>query len=449
MKKLFIESLKTAALHSAVTIFRFFGFLKRIGSLCAKPIQKVLFAFYRAILHPIILFVYSWYVRGSLSLQKRGVAMRHPLFSLVSRRHLHHSILVGIFLLAAAHTAYLKNANAQEFFIPHNTLSRLYFIDDEFSLVVEGKNQSTDSGYVDQIGDRPQVTPDGNDNQGASVTPDPGTIAAIPDALVKPVVPTLQNEPYKATAIQTYVVKGGDTIGGIARSFGIKVATLLFSNNLTDQSFIHEGEKLVILPVDGIQYRVRRGDTLAQIAHDYQSTVEKIMTSNQRANANDIAVGELLIIPGGVALRPVQQPRQNIIARIRNAIAPPPSTQSGAKGTFIWPTSASRITQYFSWHHTGVDIAGPTTNRIFAAGDGRVVFAGWANGYGNSIVIDHGNGLKTRYGHSRLLYVGVGDYVTQGQTIAMIGSTGHSTGPHLHFEVMKNNVRVNPFGYIR
>lgn len=453
MKKKFIDSLKTVLLHATAYLLRGIKFIFEKSSGAAQPAAKIALAFYNVALHPLILIGYSWYVKGVLSLQRRGVTVRHPLLSLVSRGHFHHALLVGIFLIVLGHTVYLKNVNAQEFFIPHNAISRLFFADDEFSITTEGAQQINEQAYIDQIGLRTQPTlQDALNQQEANPTPDPGTIAAIPDALVKPALPIIQKEPYKATAIQTYSVQSGDTLGGIARAFGIKIATLLESNNLTERSFIHEGQKLVILPVNGIQYRVRRGDTLAQIAQDYQSTVSKIMEANHRDSANDIAIGELLIIPDAVVRRiqiPQQPKQQNLIARIRNAIVPPSSRSRAARGLFIWPTSASRVTQYFSWRHTGVDIAGPTTNRIFAAGDGKVVFSGWASGYGYSIVVDHGGGIKTRYGHSRLLYVKSGDYVSQGQTIAMVGSTGRSTGPHLHFEVMKSNIRVNPFGYIK
>ncbi|MDP2630911.1 MAG: peptidoglycan DD-metalloendopeptidase family protein [Candidatus Uhrbacteria bacterium] len=453
MKKNFIDSLKTVFLHATAYLLKGIKFALEKSSVTAEPISRIMFTLYNAALHPLILIGYSWYMKGALSLQRRGITVRHPLLSLVSRGHFHHTLLVGIFLLVLGHTVYLKNVNAQEFFIPHNAISRLFFADDEFTITTEGAQQKSDQEYIDQIGIRTQPTlKDIGSQQEASPTPDSGTIAAIPDALIKPALPIIQKEPYKATAIQTYSVQAGDTLGGIARAFGIKIATLLESNNLTEKSLIHEGQKLVVLPINGIQYRVRRGDTLAQIAQDYQSTISKIMEANHRESANDIAIGELLIIPDAVVRRvqiPQQPKQQNLIARIRNAIVPQSSSSRAARGLFIWPTSASRVTQYFSWRHTGVDIAGPTTNRIFAAGDGKVIFSGWANGYGYSIVVDHGGGVKTRYGHSRLLYVKSGDYVSQGQTIAMVGSTGRSTGPHLHFEVMKNGIRVNPFGYIK
>ena len=114
-----------------------------------------------------------------------------------------------------------------------------------------------------------------------------------------------------------------------------------------------------------------------------------------------------------------------------------------------WPTVGARITQYFSWRHVGVDIANKTGTPLYAADAGVVEFAGWATGYGNSIVINHGGGKKTRYGHASKLFVKVGDEVEKGENIAAMGSTGWSTGPHLHFEVMINGAKYNPLNYIR
>jgi murein DD-endopeptidase MepM/ murein hydrolase activator NlpD len=114
------------------------------------------------------------------------------------------------------------------------------------------------------------------------------------------------------------------------------------------------------------------------------------------------------------------------------------------------PTNGHSITQYYGWKHTGVDIDGDYTSPLYAAEDGVVEVAGWqTNGYGLMVLIDHQNGFKTRYGHSSKLFVQAGDYVKRGQVIAMMGTTGRSTGTHLHFEVYVNGARVNPLAYIK
>ena len=116
----------------------------------------------------------------------------------------------------------------------------------------------------------------------------------------------------------------------------------------------------------------------------------------------------------------------------------------------FWPTIGKGITQYYGWRHTGVDIDGDYASPIYASADGVVEKAGWnSGGYGLMILIGHPSGIKTRYGHASKLFVKVGDSVTRGQVIAMVGTTGRSTGTHLHFEIYVNDARTNPLRYIR
>ena len=214
------------------------------------------------------------------------------------------------------------------------------------------------------------------------------------------------------------------------------------------------GQQLTILPTDGVTYKVKRGDTIGKIAHDFSTDVNKIIASNN-LEERGLRIGATIIVPGG-SPQPsaVAIAKPSIVSRIRDIILPsnvekPLVETLHGVANFIWPTQANRLTQYFSWRHTGVDIAGPVGLKIFAAADGIVSIAGWQNGYGNTILLSHGNGVQTRYGHASKLLVSPGDYVQQGQTIALVGSTGHSTGPHLHFEIVLNGKRVNPLGYIR
>ena len=114
-----------------------------------------------------------------------------------------------------------------------------------------------------------------------------------------------------------------------------------------------------------------------------------------------------------------------------------------------WPTVGHYITQYFSWRHYGVDIANKVGTPIYASDTGVVEYAGWGKGYGNQIVIDHGGGKKTRCGHLSKFYCKVGDEVDKGEAIGAMGSTGWSTGSHLHFEVIINGRKVNPLNYVK
>jgi murein DD-endopeptidase MepM/ murein hydrolase activator NlpD len=150
----------------------------------------------------------------------------------------------------------------------------------------------------------------------------------------------------------------------------------------------------------------------------------------------------------------LQAESAQLTARIQAAQARSSSSQSSrppSSAGFIWPTSGT-LTSGFGWRwgrmHEGIDIAAPTGTPISAAASGTVIHAGWMGGYGNLVVIDHGNGLATAYGHQSSIAVASGTYVSQGQTIGYVGSTGHSTGPHLHFEVRVNGSPVDPLGYL-
>lgn len=243
---------------------------------------------------------------------------------------------------------------------------------------------------------------------------------------------------------EEYIVAAGDTITSIAAKFNISPNTILWENKLGVYTIIRPGQKLIILPTTGISYKVKKGDTVDRIAKTYGISGNEIIQFNNLFDEKSLVPGEVLIVPGGrpyvapAPPRPVQQP--SVIA---------PSKPPVGAGMY-WPTAAQRITQYFSWRHTGVDIAGPKGTPIYAAGDGMVTLTEQRRtGYGWQIMIDHQNGLKTRYGHTSKILVSQGQRVKKGDMIALMGSTGLSTGPHLHFEIYAYGKRVNPLGYVK
>ncbi len=261
----------------------------------------------------------------------------------------------------------------------------------------------------------------------------------------------------KRQAITTYTVQAGDTISTIARNFNLNVNTILWSNDLTAFSIIRAGDKLTILPTDGFTYTVKRGDTIGKIAQNYGTSVDQIIANNNLGAAGGIQIGQQLIIPG-------TKPSANNVAKtiIKNSysclavikdIVDSVSEEKPivSSNKMVWPTAGRRITQYFSWKHTGVDIANKIGTPIYAADSGVVEIArgGYNGGYGNTILLNHGGGKKTRYGHASKLLVKAGQEVEKGQLIALMGSTGHSTGPHLHFEVLINSSRYNPLNYVK
>ncbi len=240
----------------------------------------------------------------------------------------------------------------------------------------------------------------------------------------------------------TYKAVKGDTLSTIADKFGISPDTIRWENDLTSDD-IAIGQELKIPPVSGIVHKVQEGETVQSIAKKYKTDAQKIVnfpfndfTDLETFSLN---VGQTLI--GRDAVQ-VQAP----------AIAfPAPSLISTAMGTgrLLWPTSGV-ITQYPIWYHMAFDIANPSLPGVMAADNGVVIYTGWDRyGYGNHIIIDHGGGLSTLYGHLTEYYVNVGDRVSRGQVIAKMGSTGRSTGPHLHFETRINGVPVNPAQYFK
>ncbi|MDP3724426.1 MAG: M23 family metallopeptidase [bacterium] len=249
--------------------------------------------------------------------------------------------------------------------------------------------------------------------------------------------------------IEPYIVQEGDTLFSVAEKFGIDVNTLRWANDLRND-FVIVGDALDILPVSGIAHTVLRGDTIYGIAKKYDVSAQAILDFPFNDVGDDLAlqIGTVLIVPGGVPPESRVTPRERLFVSRGSTVADG-SAQQGT-GSFRWPTSGE-ITQYFAWYHPGIDIADKETPGIAAADGGRVTVAGWidATGYGNRVEIDHGNGFRSRYAHLSRVYVSVGDFVQAGDIIGQMGSTGRSTGTHLHFEISQNGAAINPLSMLK
>lgn len=247
------------------------------------------------------------------------------------------------------------------------------------------------------------------------------------------------------TSVIEYTVQKGDSVLSIAQMFGLKSTSILWANGtLADNpDFLRVGQKLNILPVDGVYHTVAKGETLDAIAAKYKVRPEDILGygGNHLTSASDLQVGQKLIIPGGVM--PI------VPRRVTAYSGPIPEGAKKGTGRFGWPMSG-RISQSYSDRHRAIDIAAPIGTPIYAADSGFVVSAQWTTvGYGRMIVIDHGNGFRTLYAHLNAFYVEVGQSVAKGEKIGECGRTGNSTGPHLHFEIIQNGVRRNPLNYLQ
>jgi len=270
--------------------------------------------------------------------------------------------------------------------------------------------------------------------------------------------------------IQTYVVQKGDTIFGIAQKYGLQPETILWGNIsvLADNvDRLSPGQKLNILPVDGVYYEWHAGDGLNGVSDYFKVKPETIINfPGNHLDKNTIGdyahpsikEGTWLVVPGGT--RDQINWSAPYITRTDPAVAKVfgpgfcGKIMDGPVGTgvFVWPTVEKFLSgyDYNPPIHYGIDIAGHLGIAIYAADSGVVVYAGWNDwGYGNVIVIDHGKGWQTLYGHLNALNVTCGAAVTQGMVIGAMGSTGNSSGPHLHFELRQGSTRVNPWSYLQ
>ncbi|MBI3738451.1 MAG: peptidoglycan DD-metalloendopeptidase family protein [Chloroflexi bacterium] len=274
--------------------------------------------------------------------------------------------------------------------------------------------------------------------------------------------------------IEKYTVQAGDTVIGIADKYRLQPKTIFAANYYILQDnpeYLQPGQELNILPVDGVYREWQAGEGLNGVASYYGVKPEDIInyplnnldpnTIGDYAHPN-IKPGTWIIVPGG-----------NYQYHILGGINPgasrtnPPSAQVAGPGacaplpvgvgavgigTFVYPTP-KHVLSGFDYstrtNHLGIDLMGNLGDPVYAADGGVVVYAGWNNyGYGNMIMIDHGTGFQTLYAHLSAIFPNCGDNVTQGQTIGSVGSTGKSSGPHLHFEVRTASAVINPWNVL-
>ncbi len=239
---------------------------------------------------------------------------------------------------------------------------------------------------------------------------------------------------------QTYKVKAGDTISGIAKKFGLtNISTLISVNDIGNVRQLAAGQKLRIPSIDGIIYTVKKGDSLNSIVSKNKISLEQLLDVNE-LTSETLTAGQQLFLPGAAM----------DAASLRNAMGELFRIPISAK--FRWTSPYGYRIDPISGvksFHTGTDMACPTGTPILAAMSGKVVSTGQTRVYGNYVILDHGNGYQTVYMHMSKIIATKGQWVSQGTRIGLVGSTGYSTGPHLHFTVYKNGKLVDPMTVLK
>lgn len=289
---------------------------------------------------------------------------------------------------------------------------------------------------------------------GASVVPERGEYRVPEDATVTADQAYMQisaRSHYQATADMpgrqiTYTVQPGDSLWQIANIYDTDPSTLFSLNEDLESTVIQPGQELVVLPgFRGLRHTVEWGETLSEIASIYEVSIYDIIELNQVESGDLLLVGQELLVPGAEARQ-----ERTMVASSRSGGS---RRTSGQALGWIWPiTGGLHSSEYgesrWGGVHTGIDIAVPTGTPAAAVGDGTVLFSGWDGGYGYCVIIDHGGGIQTRYAHASKLLVSHGQSVSQGEDVILVGGSGNSTGPHLHFEVLVDGEALNPRLYL-
>jgi len=273
----------------------------------------------------------------------------------------------------------------------------------------------------------PALNPDPNPAKGGGDITVVGGVALLSET--GPAGTLADIEENQSGVISIYVVREGDTLSAIAKMFGVTVSTIAWANDIS-RSVIRPGQTLIILPISGVRHTVVKGDTIQSIAKKYKADLTEITQYNHFGENTKLAIGDIVLVPDGE----IAPPPSNVASRpaiLRGAGGP------SYDGYYLRPLIGGRKTQGLHGYN-GVDIASYLGAPILASAAGTVIIArtsGWNGGYGNYIVIAHPNGTQTLYSHLSSLAVTAGESVTRGEIIGYMGSTGRSTGTHLHFEV--------------
>jgi murein DD-endopeptidase MepM/ murein hydrolase activator NlpD len=292
--------------------------------------------------------------------------------------------------------------------------------------------------------------------------------AGMPDDIIRAIVFQTTVPVRSPDWVIPYTVQKGDSVEAIAKRFGLKDASIVWGNTgllAEDANFLQPGQTLNILPVDGAFYQWKKGDDLASVAGTWNTTVDAVINwpgNELNPLAPSIVPGQWLILPGGWKPydweAPIVHTGKSTTYALGSGMCQNGYDGPTGTGDWMWPSPPSYHwlsgNDFLGAAHPGIDIAAYVGMPVYAADNGVIVYAGWSQnrdgtpGYGDLVIIDHLDGWHTFYAHLSQINVTCGQPVSRGMVIGLAGSTGNSTGPHIHFEMRYGNVPQNPWGVL-
>ncbi len=258
-----------------------------------------------------------------------------------------------------------------------------------------------------------------------------GNTALLPESGPSGTIADVEESENSADQISLYIVREGDSLSQIAKMFGVSTNTIIWANDIKRGDLVRVGQTLVIMPVSGVQHIVKKGDTISKITKKYKGNLEEVLEYNGFDEKVSLAVGEKIFIPNGIIKKTSVYKNSKTRSKVRGTNVPT------YEGYYLRPLKGGIKTQGIHGYNA-VDIAARKGTPLFASASGSVTVArnsGWNGGYGKYVVIKHPNGTQTLYAHQSKVIVKSGQYVVKGQVIGYVGTTGRSTGNHVHFEI--------------
>lgn len=418
-----------------------------------SPLMLVL----KVLLKPLAVFLYRQYLKF-IAVLKKSSFFQNKVFFIFGNKYFIHVIIVTLTLFVASTNVIQAKKVYDEDFGTQSGLYKIAGEENEFDTEIVEKglptSGSTQDFYVNTDGmlvaSIPRIDPQA---QRLHTIEEELQLMKTSSALASGTV--LSTEVGIRSDFTEYKIREGDSVGSLANRFGVTVNTILWANDLTSKSYIKPGDTLSIPPYSGYTVEVKDGDTLQKLAAkhegDFDATLEAL-------EGNEIIpVGSKIVIADGQPYippppTPVQTAYAGSSGSSANLFQQRNLPAGVTAGNLNWPVGCRNTPSTYYGHGLARDIACPSGTPIYAAEAGTAYIrnsGGYGGGYGNYVDVVHGGGMTTRYAHMSAFNISSGQAVSRGQVIGFVGSTGRSSGPHVHFEVQINGVRQEPLNYIR